>query len=119
VAARAIVAASRGDQREIFVGGPTVLAVEGTKFLPGLADRYLAATAFDSQMTEKPMDPDRPDNLFVPVPGDYGAHGRFETNGKKIAKSAWVSPRPSRGLAAIAAGAAAVAIISRMRKGWR
>jgi hypothetical protein len=29
-------------------------------------------------MTDEPEDPDRPDNLWEPVPGDHGAHGRFD-----------------------------------------
>ncbi len=95
VAARAIVEASQERQREVFVGGPTAVAVEGTKIAPGLADRYLAKNAFDSQMTPEPIAPDRHDNLFRPVGGDYGAHGQFHTNGKRIRKSAWRSSAPA------------------------
>jgi hypothetical protein len=29
-------------------------------------------------MTDEPEDPNRPDNLWEPVPGDHGAHGRFD-----------------------------------------
>jgi len=29
------------------------------------------------QMTDEPKPTDAPGNLFAPVPGDYGAHGRF------------------------------------------
>ena len=95
VAARAIVAASRTHPREVFVGMPTVAAIEGTKFVPGIADRYLAETGYDSQMTAEPVAPDRVDNLFEPAPGNYEAHGRFPTDGNKISTSAWTSSFPS------------------------
>lgn len=104
VAARAIVAAARSRKREVFVGAPTVVAIEGTKFVPGVADRYLADTAFDSQMTPEPIAADRQDNLFTPVAGDYAAHGRFNTNGRRVSNTAWTSSLPSA--AVIATGAA-------------
>lgn len=96
VAARAIVAASRQRRRDVFVGGPTVLAIEGTKVAPGIGDRYLAETAFDAQMTPDPLPAGREDNLFTPASGDYAAHGRFRTGGNGVNRSAWVSAAPSR-----------------------
>lgn len=111
VAARAIVAAARERKREVFVGKPTVVAVEGTKFAPGIADRYLARNGFDSQMTPEPVEPGRQDNLFQPVPGDYAAHGRFDTNGEKISTSAWVASRPAEYLMAGAVGVCAAAYL--------
>ena len=116
VAARAIVAAAHERHREIFVGAPTVAAVEGTKLIPGLADRYLGDTGFDSQMTQEPIPADRQDNLFHPVAGDYAAHGHFPTNGHTIKRKAWKSSWPSGALAAGAAGlglAAYLAVRSR------
>ena len=94
VAARAIVAASRDRCREVFVGAPTPVAVEGTKVAPGLADLYLARTGYDAQMTDQPIAPDRQDNLFAPVAGDYASHGHFPTGGQRIRKSAWTTSRP-------------------------
>ncbi len=52
VAARAIVWASAHDRREVWVGGPTVGTILGNKLAPGLVDRYLARTGFDSQQAE-------------------------------------------------------------------
>src|SRR5262249_53750834 len=49
---------------------------------PGLGDHYLAETGFDSQMTDEPEDRGRPDNLWAPVPGDFGAHGVFDDRAK-------------------------------------
>src|SRR5438105_3792296 len=77
VAAEAIAYAAEHAPRELYVGWPTVKAIVGNKLVPRLADRYLARTGFDSQQTDEPVDADRPDNLFEPAPGAYGAHGIF------------------------------------------
>lgn len=77
VAADAIVWAAGARRREVFVAGPTVVAVVGNKIAPGLGDVYLARTAYASQQTQEPLAPGRPDNLFEPVPGDHGARGPF------------------------------------------
>jgi hypothetical protein len=55
-----------------------VKAVFGERIAPGLLDRYLARTGYDAQQTDKPLDGEREGNLFDPVPGDLGAHGRFD-----------------------------------------
>ena len=78
VAADAIVWAAEHARRELHVGGSTLVTILGNKVAPAVADRYLARTAYDAQQSEEPVDPDRPDNLFEPVPGDHGAHGIFE-----------------------------------------
>jgi NADP-dependent 3-hydroxy acid dehydrogenase YdfG len=77
VGARAVYWAAHHNRREIFVGMPTVAAIEGNKIAPGLLDRYLGRTGYDSQQTDEPEDPNRPNNLWEAVPGDHGADGRF------------------------------------------
>ena len=78
IAADAIVRAASHHRREVWVGWPAVKAILSTRLFPGLGDRLAARDAYDSQMTDAPADPDRSDNLFAPVPGDFGAHGRFD-----------------------------------------
>ena len=78
VAAEAIVWAAYSDRREINVGWPTVLAIWGNNLVPGFADHYLAKHGYDAQMIDEPEDPNRPDNLWKPIPGDAGAHGVFD-----------------------------------------
>jgi NAD(P)-dependent dehydrogenase (short-subunit alcohol dehydrogenase family) len=79
VAARAIVTAARHPaRREWWVGASTAFTMIGNALAPGVADRYLARTGFDSQQTDSPEPPDRPDNLFEPVPGPRDAHGDFD-----------------------------------------
>jgi NAD(P)-dependent dehydrogenase (short-subunit alcohol dehydrogenase family) len=78
LAADAVLLAARTGRREIFVGWPTVATIVGNRFSPGLMDHYLARRAFDGQLTEEPAPPDGTDNLYEPVSGDPGAHGRFD-----------------------------------------
>ncbi len=103
VAAEMIVWASHHNRREIFVGVPTVVAIEGNKIAPGFADRYLAETGFDSQQTSQPVSPDRPDNLFEPVPGDFGAHGIFTNEAHDFSAQSWLTKH--RSVAALAGAA--------------
>src|SRR5438874_690707 len=78
VAAEAIVYAATHPRREIWVGEPTVAIMQAQKFLPGLLDLYLGKTGYDAQQYDGPADPNRPDNLWKPLPGDWGAHGEFD-----------------------------------------
>ena len=89
VAAEAIVWAAHHRRREVFVGAPTVQAIEGNKLAPGLLDTYLARTCYDGQQTEEPVSPDRPNNLFEPVPGDHGAHGIFDNRARTSSVQLW------------------------------
>lgn len=76
VAAAAIVRAAAEAPREIWVGSSSLKTILGNMVAPGLLDRVLARAAYGGQQTDQPAQ-ERPDNLFVPVPGDFGAHGRF------------------------------------------
>ena len=78
VAAEAIVWAAYGNRREVNVGWPTTAAIVGNSFMPGLGDLYLAKHGYEAQMIDEPENPNRPDNLWSPLPGDHGAHGVFD-----------------------------------------
>ncbi|MFZ0804726.1 MAG: SDR family oxidoreductase [Candidatus Sulfotelmatobacter sp.] len=78
VGAKAIHWAAHHSRREVYVGLPTVEAIVGNKLAPSLLDRYLGKTGFASQQTCDPEDPNRPNNLWEPLPGDHGAHGSFD-----------------------------------------
>jgi len=78
VGADAVVYAAHHRRPEIYVGYPAVEAIMANRIAPRLLDRYLGRTGFDSQQDKEPDDPNRPDNLWGTVPGDYGAHGRFD-----------------------------------------
>src|SRR5256714_11590238 len=49
VAAQAIVYAATHRRREIFVGAPTVKAIEAQKFFLGMLDAYLGRTVYEAQ----------------------------------------------------------------------
>ena len=91
LAAEAILWAAKNTRREVYVGGPTVEAIVGDKVASGLADHYLAKTNFEAQQTPEPADPDRPDNLFDPLEGDPGAHGRFDGRSKPRSIQWWLT----------------------------
>lgn len=82
VAARAIHYAATHRRRELWVGLPAVESIVATKLFPGLLDRFLASRAYTGQHTDEPLPAGRVDNLYAPVPGDHGAHGRFDARMK-------------------------------------
>ncbi|HEX2032028.1 MAG TPA: SDR family oxidoreductase [Actinomycetota bacterium] len=109
VAARAVVWAARHPEaKERWVGGSTVATLLAEKVASGLLDRYLGRTGYDSQQTAEPQPADSPANLWEPVAGDHGAHGRFDDRSTPRSVQLWLSMR--RGIvagAALVAGAAA------------
>jgi NAD(P)-dependent dehydrogenase (short-subunit alcohol dehydrogenase family) len=91
VAADAVHWAAHNRRREVWVGGPTVKTILGEKVLPGLVERVLAKRGFKGQQTDTPIEPNRPDNLFEPVPGDPGAHGPFDGQARTSSVQLWAS----------------------------
>src|SRR5919107_1826910 len=100
VAARAVYWAAHNERRELYVGWPTVKAIVGNKLAPELADWYVAHKAYEEQQTDEPVAPDRRDNLWEPVPGDHGAHGRFDERASEKSAQLWATTH--RGLFALA-----------------
>ncbi len=82
VPARAIFFAATHRRRQVWVGFPTVKAILANRLAPGLIDKYLAKAGYSGQLTDIPLEPDAPANLYEPVPGAYGAHGRFDARAK-------------------------------------
>jgi hypothetical protein len=78
VAADDIVFASTARMREVWVGASSFKAILANKIAPWLLDRYLARFGYHSQISAEPASKDAPDNLFKPIEGDFGAHGRFD-----------------------------------------
>lgn len=87
VGAEAVYYASQHDVgRELMVAWPTIKAVVGNKVIPGWLDHYLAEKGYSGEQTSEPEDPNRPDNLWEPVPGDWGAHGRFDDRAHPVSR---------------------------------
>lgn len=106
VAARGIYHAATHRRREMVVGAPALTAIYGGGMLArGYADHKLARDAVDGQHTDESLPPDRQDNLYQPVPGDHGAHGRFDDEATDHSTQLWMTTHRGR----IAAGAALLA----------
>ena len=114
VAAGAIVFAADHPRREIYVGLPTPAVIWGGRLVPGLVDRYLARTNYEGQQTDRPISPDRPTNLWEPVPGAKGAHGDFDATAHD-SSAQFLLTRHRR---SIRVGAAALAVLASARL-WR
>jgi len=111
VAAEAILWAADRGRAETWVGLPTVLSILGNRLAPRLLDWYLARTAWDAQQTDEPVDPHRPHNLWDPLPGDRGAHGRFDARARSTSPQMWLSRH--RWLVLAGAGALALSGLAR------
>ena len=116
VAAEAIFWAAHQRRREVYVGASSVMTILGNKVAPWAADIYLALTGYEGQQTGDPVGPDRPDNLFEPVPGDHGAHGVFDEEAYDRSLQFWAT-RNRRWLALAGTGlAGAAALVAARRK---
>ena len=119
VIADAVFFAAHHRRREIQLAWPTVMAIAAQKIAPGIADRYLASHGYEAQHTDKPYDPSRRSNLYAPVPGDHGAHGRFDARARSRSfvgrATTWLG---AAGVTAIAGAAlfAATAGVARLVK---
>lgn len=112
VAADFIVFASTARMREVWVGGSTFKAILANKIAPWFLDRYLARYGYKSQMSSEPALRDAPDNLFKPIEGDFGAHGRFDR--EALSSTDIRSPVPS-GVAITGALLGLLALVLRMK----
>jgi NAD(P)-dependent dehydrogenase (short-subunit alcohol dehydrogenase family) len=117
VGADAVAWAARHDcGRELSVGWPSIEAVYGNKLAPDFADRLLAATGYSSQQTEEPADPNRPNNLWEPIPGDHGARGRFAGRSREFSLELWLRTHREM-MALLGVGFTGVALGALARKG--
>lgn len=106
VAARAIYFGAFHPRRQIWVGFPTVKAILANRIAPGLLDRYLARSGYTGQLTDQPEDPAAPGNLFEPVAGAYGAHGRFDDQARTGSWEMFTSRHRDAAWVAVFSGAA-------------
>jgi hypothetical protein len=74
-----------------------------------LLDRYLGRSGYESQQTEEPEDPQRPDNLWAPVPGHQAAHGVFDDRASARSLQAWATTHRKL---ALSLGLAAVGVLA-------
>ena len=96
LAGRAVLfAAEHPRRREYWVGSSTAATLAANALAPGLLDRYLARTGFDSQQTRERTDPDARGNLWKPADGhdghDYGMRGVFTPQSHTRDPQQWAS----------------------------
>jgi NADP-dependent 3-hydroxy acid dehydrogenase YdfG len=94
ISAEVVVAAglAKRPRREYWVGSPTVAAIIGQKFIPGLLDIYLGKTGYKSQQIQnEPRDPEALNNLYEYVPGIHSARGKFDDRSKRTSAEVYVS----------------------------
>ena len=93
VGARVVLhaALASSPRREYWVGGSTVKAILGQKFIPGMLDLYLGKTGYKAQQREELDSPDRPDNVWHPVATALGAHGPFDKGSRPFSLEAQIS----------------------------
>ncbi len=106
--------------RELPVGWGAQKLLWGQKLSPRAGDVMLRRMGWSSQHTDEEKPVDSPDNLFAPLPGDPGAHGRFDDRSR--ASTAWTSLRLRRRLVgAVALGGAAMVAgsVERSRRALR
>ncbi|MCX2929727.1 SDR family oxidoreductase [Mycobacterium sp. CVI_P3] len=118
VAARAVLYAAKHPRRKQFwVGASTVATLLGQRVAPWALDRYLARTGYSSQQTDAPAS-HSPANLWQPRdddPGDdHGAHGGFDDRAIAHSPQWWLREHLGP-IAAVAGGAAAVALAAQVR----
>jgi len=115
VAARAVYWSATHRRRELIVGAPSLKAIRGTQISPSLADRYLARDGYRAQQIQgERVSPDRPDNLFEPVPADAATHGRFDSTASSTSVQLWITTH--RRLLAAGAGITAAAVLGAIRR---
>jgi len=104
--AEAVLRCATHPVRELPVGWGAQKLLWGQKLSPRAGDLMLLRMGWKSQTTGDPKPVDAPDNLFSPLPGDPGAHGRFDARSK--GSTLWTSLRLRRWLV----GAAAVGVVA-------
>jgi NAD(P)-dependent dehydrogenase (short-subunit alcohol dehydrogenase family) len=94
--------------RELPVGWGAQKLLWGQKLSPRAGDLMLRRIGWKSQHTDERKATDSPDNLYATLPGDPGAHGRFDDRSRE--STLWTSLRLRRWLVGGAAAAAGAAV---------
>jgi NAD(P)-dependent dehydrogenase (short-subunit alcohol dehydrogenase family) len=96
--------------RELPVGWGAQKLLWGQKLSPRAADLVLLRNGWKSQHTAELKPADSQDNLFAPIPGDPGAHGRFDDRARST--TAWTWLRLRRGLIGAGLGLATMGLLA-------
>jgi NAD(P)-dependent dehydrogenase (short-subunit alcohol dehydrogenase family) len=97
VPARWIVQAALDGRRAKVIGSWNKLLVAAGQVMPGLGNQYAAIGAWDTQLTNQPIESPRTDNLRHPVDNehDHGAHGMFDDRAGGFTDPAFLKTLPA------------------------
>src|SRR6059058_276818 len=88
--AEAVVHCFEHPIRELPLGWGSQKALWGQKLSPRAGDLVLLRNGWKGQHTQELKPQDSPDNLFEPLPGDPGAHGRFDDQSRESTIWTWL-----------------------------
>jgi NAD(P)-dependent dehydrogenase (short-subunit alcohol dehydrogenase family) len=100
--AEAVIHCCERPARELPISWGAQKLLWGQKLSPRAGDLVLLRNGWRAQHTDELKPTDSPDNLFDVIPGDPGAHGRFDDRSRST--TAWTTVRLHRGV--IGAGVA-------------
>lgn len=94
--AEAIVEAALSGRREKVLGSWNKVLVWASRAAPGLGNQFAARGAWDEQLSDRPLQPDRRVNLYAPADAgtDYGAHGTFDEHAKGFLTPSFLASLP-------------------------
>jgi NAD(P)-dependent dehydrogenase (short-subunit alcohol dehydrogenase family) len=113
--AEAVVHCCERPIRELPLGWGAQKLLWGQKLSPRAGDLVLLRNGWKGQHTDEPKPKDSPDNLFSPLPGDPGAHGRFDDSSRATTAWTWLRLKRCAIGGAVVAGAAGAALLRRLR----
>ena len=99
--------------RELPVSWGAQKLLWGQKLSPRAGDLILLRNGWKGQHTDELKPTDSPDNLFEPLPGDPGPHGRFDSGSRST--SAWTWLRLHRGLIGAGLGLGTMGLLAGLR----
>ncbi len=99
--------------RELPIGWGAQKLLWGQKLSPRAGDLILLRNGWKGQHTQELKPTSSPDNLFEPIPGDPGAHGRFDDRSR--ATTAWTWLRLRRGLIGAGLGLGTMGLLAGFR----
>ena len=111
--AEAVVRCCVRPVRELPIGWGAQKLLWGQKLSPRAGDRILLRDGWRNQHTDELKPTDSPDNLFATLPGDPGAHGRFDDRSRD--STAWTWLRLHRGALGAALGLGTMGLLAGLR----
>ncbi len=101
--AKVILECAERPRRDVKVGWTAKKVSLAQTLSPTLTDRWMGRSTFAAQRSERPVTPQRRDNLFEPVEQDGGERGRWNGRTRRRSLYTWVALNPIRALVGLSA----------------